>query len=108
MADDRDRDAITPILGPPHAIFRDEAARVADELDELALIRGKRLDRLDTSGAREAREIGRTLRAISRRFDAWPRLGRPAADREWAELTTRLVRAMRRAVALLAASPRSP
>lgn len=90
------------------SVFQAESTRIAAELDTAAMRMAKRIDMLDTAGARRAEAIADSLRALSKRFAAWPRLSAEEVARERSELTGEFFRLVEEAIRIFESLPAHP
>ncbi len=91
-----------------YSVFRDESARLADELDRASVLMARRIDMVDIGGSRRAAAIAMSMRTLSMRFARWPKLSTAEVAFERTELTRQFFEAAEEAIRLLEALPSHP
>lgn len=91
-----------------YSVFRDESARLADELERASWLMAKRIDLVDTAGSKRAAAIADSMRALSRRFARWPKLAPAEVAAERTDLCRAFFEAVEEALRLLESLPSHP
>lgn len=91
-----------------YSVFRDESARIADELERASILMARRIDLVDIAGSKRAAAIAQTLRALAFRFARWPKLPAAEVAAERTDLTRQFFEAVEEALRLLEQLPSHP
>lgn len=91
-----------------YSVFRDESARLADELDRASFLMARRLDMVDIAGSKRAAAIADSMRTLSRRFARWPKLSSAEVSAERTTLVQHFFEAADEALRLLESLPDHP
>lgn len=98
-------DDLTPPSWFSYTVFRDESLRVAEALDHLVMVSTKRIDLLNFTKARRAKELADHLRHLSKCFGRWDALDPETVAAERTALVPQLSAHLAEALAMLEALP---